>query len=386
MDRIPHAQARCPLTLSAYHVCRSCSPPSVRKLCGVFGRTVSKASQHSTWEQPALHFTPWNTSCRVLTLCQLICLDCIMQSRKLFGNLKLRCQFWPGKTHLHVDGRHHERHIWLSSFSSETGTLIDGKTNTLTSIRSLLASPAQTLLFAAIPMRPNLPVLKGWLNVCFRLPTYREARRHHKAQHAEYPGNSRQASHFCIVQKNRQFSLSAKILQIASCTQKHLAHPDSQRIMCALPGTISPSVRIWETTLVWLSAAVSTSQGIATFGMRTAGTLTCGLQALYTSTKAARKHLWASWIECLFSTANLSRGTEASQSSAWGVPWQLKTSLSLLHSPEKQAVFIVCKNPSDCILHAEAPCPSRLSAYHVCIARDHQSISENLRKLRWPDC
>ena len=71
VDRIPHAQARCPLTLSAYHVCRSCSPPSVRKLCGVFARTVSKASQHSAWEQPALHFTPWNTSCRVFTLCQL---------------------------------------------------------------------------------------------------------------------------------------------------------------------------------------------------------------------------------------------------------------------------------------------------------------------------
>ena len=59
VDRIPHAKARCPLTLSAaYHVCRSCSEPSVGKLCGVFGGTVSKASQHSAWEQPALHFTP----------------------------------------------------------------------------------------------------------------------------------------------------------------------------------------------------------------------------------------------------------------------------------------------------------------------------------------
>ena len=98
------------------------------------------------------------------------------------------------------------------------------------------------------------------LNVCFRLPTYREARRHHKAQHGEYPGNSRQASHFCIVQKNRQFSLSAKILQIASCTQKHLAHPDCQRIMCALPGTISPSVRIWEN---YVGLTVSSCQHIA---------------------------------------------------------------------------------------------------------------------------
>ena len=87
-------------------------------------------------------------------------------------------------------------------------------------------------------------------------------------------------------------------------------------------------------------------------------------------------------IKCWFSTANLSRGMEASQSSAWGVPWQLKTSLSLLHSPEKLAVFIVCKNPSDCILHAEAPCPSRLSAYHVCKTCQGPSV----RKLCWSDC
>ena len=219
------------------------------------------------------------------------------------------------------------------------------------------------------------------LNDCFRLPTYRDARRHHKAQHMEYPGIPRQASDFCIVQKNWQFSLSAEILQIASCTQKHLAHPDCQRIMCARLARDHQSISE-KTTLVWLSAAVSTSQSIATFGMRTAGTLTCGLQARYTSTKAARKHLWASWIECLFSTANLSRRTEASQSSAYGVPWYPKTSLWLLHSPEKLSVFIVCKNPSDCILHAEATFPSRLSANHVCKTCQEPSV----RKLRWSDC
>ena len=104
--------------------------------------------------------------------------------------------------------------------------------------------------------------------------------------------------------------------------------------------------------------------------------LTCGLQALYTSTKAARKHLWASWTECLFSTANLSRGTEASQSSAWGVPWYPKTSLLLLRSSEQLAVFIVCKNPSDWKI---ASCMQKHLADPDCqrimcarLARDHQ--------------
>ena len=55
----------------------------------------------------------------------------------------------------------------------------------------------------------------------------------------EYPGIPRQASYSCVVQNNWQFSLSAKILQIASRTQKHLADPVSISCVQDVPGTIS---------------------------------------------------------------------------------------------------------------------------------------------------
>ena len=51
------------------------------------------------------------------------------------------------------------------------------------------------------------------LNVCFRLPTYCEARRHHKAQHGEYPGIPRQASYSCVVQ--------GKVYKTATSLRKH---------------------------------------------------------------------------------------------------------------------------------------------------------------------
>ena len=150
------------------------------------------------------------------------------------------------------------------------------------SVRKLLSAPRKASQHSASEQRalshvgskhfthpqrlPGSIFEQAGLNVCFRLPTYRDARRHYKAQHMEYPGIPRQAS-----QNNWQFSLSAKILQIASCMQKHLADPDCQRIKTCQ----GPSVR------KLLSAHHKASQHSV-----------CEQPPLNTFTKAAKNYVW----------------------------------------------------------------------------------------------